>query len=950
MYGVTARALAGLVLASSLALSAGALLAGDAAPSASGEDALATARQLDDRIAQHRRDGRHREAVPLAREAVALRERALGPSDPAVAPSLDELASLLQSQGAYADARPVRERALEIRERALGPRHPDLAPSLNDLGVLLRLTGDYSRARALHERALDLRERMLGRHHPDVAESLNNLGMVRKALGDYPAARAEHERALSILIQAHGEDHLDVATSLNNLALSLEAMGDYAGALRRLERALRIRQGALGPVHPDVAVSLGNLGLVRWVAGDYAGARPLFEEAHVILEQALGRDHPDVATAASTLAQYLSVAGAHGPARALHERALRIREQALGPDHPDVATSLTTLGQLLRDTGERAAAQPLFERALEIRKRSLGPDHPEVATTLNALAYRLHLDGQDAAAEPLAARGLSIREHAFGPQHPAVAASLVTHAEILRARQALSAARPLYERGLGILRTAQVTEWRRRGALGLGKLHEAEGRWPAALALYQEAAAALDGLTVQFAPGTARDEYLGGENRLDVYDALADLLLKLHRQDQSRGYGRRAWAVLDAKKGRLVAEAFGETTLLARDKDKYTSQADALLASSPRYKRQFVDQQLVDPRTLASYEHRLRASELAVQYFAATDALWIFTVAPGGWFQVKRQAVSQAALYDLVKRYRRHLEMGADQHLPWEDHGSEISRREVAPFKAVTAALSAHLLEPIEAELSAHRELILISNDLLLHLPIHALTRRAPDGRTRFLVETHVVRYVTQAEFPEAVATRKGGSSLRLLALGNPDGTLPGASREVAALGALRPTVKVLEGRQATKAEFLRLAGQFPNLHLATHGVLDPILPKRSYLVMAGDGETDTRLTIDEIRRLHLPSRLAVLSACETAVGEEVPGAALITLAAAFSQAGSKTIVASLWQVNDSASASLMVEFHRALATSGPAAALRRAQLSILANPQDAHPYYWAPFLLIGGR
>jgi CHAT domain-containing protein len=93
-----------------------------------------------------------------------------------------------------------------------------------------------------------------------------------------------------------------------------------------------------------------------------------------------------------------------------------------------------------------------------------------------------------------------------------------------------------------------------------------------------------------------------------------------------------------------------------------------------------------------------------------------------------------------------------------------------------------------------------------------------------------------------------------------------------------------------------------------------------------------------------------VLSACETAVGEQVPGAALTTLAAAFSQAGAQTIVASLWKVNDETTRDFMVAFHRGLGTSGRAAALHQAQLDILRKPQTAHPYYWAPFILIGAR
>jgi CHAT domain-containing protein len=168
-------------------------------------------------------------------------------------------------------------------------------------------------------------------------------------------------------------------------------------------------------------------------------------------------------------------------------------------------------------------------------------------------------------------------------------------------------------------------------------------------------------------------------------------------------------------------------------------------------------------------------------------------------------------------------------------------------------------------------------------------------------------------------------------------------------LQAVRSALTTLEGARATKQEFLRLASSFPQLHLATHGVLDPERPERSYLLVAGTDEASQRLSIAEIAGLSLPRGLAILSACDTAVGEQVPGAALITLAAAFSQAGAEAIVASLWKVNDASTQDFMVTFHRELGA-GQAVALHRAQIASLRNPATAHPFYWAAFVLIGAR
>jgi len=624
-----------------------------------------------------------------------------------------------------------------------------------------------------------------------------------------------------------------------------------------------------------------------------------------------------------------------------------------------VAFSLSSLGLLDRTTGRYVDARRHYERALRIREQALGSQHVGVAGSLNSLAALLRVMGD------------------------------------------YDAALPLYERALPIVRRAGAPELSWRVTFGLARTYEQRGRLQDALPLYRESVATLETLSRQLGDDALRAQFLATDNRVLPYEALTRLLLELHGRDATRGYDREAWAVLEARKGRVVADALAAvrpalrdpaarqaaeqvqakerqaraleralreeqeasgprpggsriqnlTTLLAETKAEYLAQAQAFLARYPQYKAQFVDQQTVDPKALAKFADRLPPGTLAIQYFAAPDTLYLFVVAPGGSFQVRTRAIPQQELYGLVKEYRRLLSAATTQHLPWIDDGSPLYQQHVAPLREVSQKLSALLLEPIAAELTTHRHLVLIPNDLLLYLPIHALTRADRDGSVRFLVETHVVSYVTQLELVDLLTPSAPARNVPLLALGNPDGTLPAASREVRELARIRRGATALEGAQATKARFLSLAGQFPDVHLATHGVLDSERPERSYLLMAGADEESQRLSIAEIASLSLGRNgLAVLSACETAVGEQVPGAALTTLAAAFSQAGAQSVVASLWQVNDETTGHFMVAFHRALATSGRAAALQEAQLTVLRKQVTAHPYYWAPFILMGAR
>ena len=895
-------------------------------------------------------------ARPLWERALRVREQAVGPTARYVGNDAANLGRLYRDTGQYPAARPLLDRALQIRENVLGPDHPDVAISLDDLGWLLYLTGDYVAARPLYERALQIRERRLGPNHPFVARTLITLAISARTAGDYAAARPLLDRALAIREQALGPAHPDVAGALRELGYLSYWTGDYSAARSFYDRALAIREAAQGPGHPAVGRLLNDHGVLLAKTGDMVGARRAYERSIAITEQSPGSDPAWLAWPLNNYGRLLRLMGDYAGARALLERSLQLRERSLGPDHPDVAFSLLDLGSVFLPAKAYDKVRPLYERALAIRERAFGRDHPQVADALVALGYLERLTRRHAEARAVYDRALRIREAALAPDHADIAWVVNFLGAVARETGDHAAAAQLFERALPTVRRVQVPELRWRVTTGLGRAYESLGRPADALPLLRDAVATLESMAAQFEDDAGRTQFLQAEDRLVAYEALARVLLKLHESESSAGYDRDAWAVLEAKKGRVVAEALAAarkdlTTVLAQTKGEYLAQTQAFLARHAADKARFVDQQTVDPKALAKFADRLPAGTLAVQYFASAETLYLFVVAPGGRFQVKSRAVKQEALYGLIKEYRRHLDAASTEALPWVDDGSQLYRDKVSPLREVGRKLSALLLEPVAAELKTHRNLVLIPNDLLLYLPIHALPLEDGIGPAKFLAETHAVSFVTQLELVDLLVPSAAGVSSPLLALANPDGTLPAASREVRELARLRAGSTALEGAQATKAKFLALAGQFSDVHLATHGVLDTERPERSYLLMAGPDEESRHLSIGEIASLTLARNgLAVLSACETALGEQVPGSALITLAAAFSQAGAQSVVASLWKVNDAATRDFMVAFHRALGSAGRAAALQQAQLAVLRQSRTAHPYYWAPFILIGAR
>jgi CHAT domain-containing protein len=197
------------------------------------------------------------------------------------------------------------------------------------------------------------------------------------------------------------------------------------------------------------------------------------------------------------------------------------------------------------------------------------------------------------------------------------------------------------------------------------------------------------------------------------------------------------------------------------------------------------------------------------------------------------------------------------------------------------------------------------------------------------------------------------GPGLRVLAVGLSDyggaaRSLPHADQEVAALrDSWGEKLDTLWGRAATRAAILHLneAAQLQDyaiLHFTAHAVLDPLAPSQSRILLA-----DGNLTFVDILNLRLQGRVVTLSACDGALGSPQAGDEMMALARAFFYAGARSVVASLWPVEDEATGQLMQRFNQYLAAGeNTARALRAAQLELMVAGYT--PYQWAAFVTIG--
>jgi CHAT domain-containing protein/tetratricopeptide (TPR) repeat protein len=933
------------------------------------------------------------EARPLLERSLAIRERALGPNDPLVAESADYLGNLLSEQGEDEAAAPLIERGLRIRERVLEPDDPQIAWSLNGLGKLRRKQGDYAEAHALFERTLSIRERTLGPAHPDLAAPLNNLALLARESGDYPGARDLAERALSVRERALGPDHPVVGDSLDQVGDILRVMGDRAAARQRFERALVIRERTLGPESSGVAYSLDQLARLRAETDEFDAATRLANRSLAIREKAFGPDDSEVSLSLDTLGEVLYLKHAYGAAKPVFERALALREAHLAADHPDLVLDLRMLGVLDERAGDATAAVRLQERALRIEERAFGPNHPDVALILKNLALAFDRSGRDT--EALEA---TLRAETIGREHLRLTGRRLPESQAL----AYAAVR---NSGLDLALSIAARGRKDRPMLA-GRAWDALVR-SRALVL-DEMAARNRALGQADDPETAR---LAEAVRM-ARTRLANLQVRgpsgespeRHRArlDQARAESERAESLLAAKSAIAAGElAHGRIGL---DQVRAALPAGSGLVAFARYDALLDEASAVEaagdrPADAFAYLAFVQRADRGTPTIVSLGQASVIEAAVAAWREeaahgvlkpgrTERQAENanrsagralRAAVWDPVAR---HL-AGLDLVFVVPDGALGLVN-----FAALPAGETQYLADakPLLHNLSVERDLVAPSRRRspmreLLVLGDPAFNASPHDAAA----EGTTAQGESTRTFRGAAPACAGFASVRFP-------PLAGTAQEVESIAGVwnrrvGPGIVRLTEAGAGETAFKAQAPGKSVLHLATHGFFlgdecgtaapgqrgigriavtgappeDPLalsglaLAGANHRDTTGEGEDDGILTAEEIAALDLTSvEWAVLSACDTGLGEVRASEGILGLRRAFEVAGARSVFMSLWSVDDQATREWMESLYqgRLELGLGAAEAAGRASREVLnhrrAGGASTHPFYWAAFIASG--
>ena len=244
------------------------------------------------------------------------------------------------------------------------------------------------------------------------------------------------------------------------------------------------------------------------------------------------------------------------------------------------------------------------------------------------------------------------------------------------------------------------------------------------------------------------------------------------------------------------------------------------------------------------------------------------------------------------------------------------------------------------------RTLTVVPHGILHYVPFGALH----DGQ-KYLIENAGLRVMPSASVLAFLKTNKVSKPGQLLAFGNPDLgdaklDLPNAEKEAITVSSMLPGSKVLTRKDASKAALKDYGNGFAILHFATHGEFSADSPLSSGLLLSKTATDDGRLTVSDLYGMRLDTDLVTLSACETGLGKVANGDDVVGLTRGFLFAGARSIVSSLWQVDDAATEKLMISFYKHMGRTDRREALRMAQLETMKTYQ--HPFYWAAFQITG--
>ena len=824
--------------------------------------------------------------------------------------------------------------------------------ALNSLGEFYNEKGDYSKAESIFIQALDIRKKIFGDNHIDTVQSMNNLALLYLTKEDYSKAEPLLIQGLDISKKNFGDNHPLTASTINNLAALYGDKGDYSKAEPLYIQALNIFRKILGDNHPNTAAAINNLAYYYYNKGDYSKAEPLFIQALDICRKILGDNHPNTALSINNLATLYDSKGDYSKAEPLLIQALEIHRKVLGDNHPYTAISINNLATLYDSKGDYSKAEPLLIQALEIRRKVLGNNHSDTASSLNNLANLYSNKGDYE-------KAVKYRQEANDARELELTRNLVLGSE--RQKQ-LYLQLYAYETDITVslhVQSAPTNPLAKQ--LALTQILRRKGR-------------SIDAVnqSVEALRNRSKPEDVALLDELSAKKALFSNL-------STQGLGKLSPEEYKKQIKDLQDEIEKLEYKISESSAEFRTQSQPVTL-------QAVQQAVPSDSTLVEFASYRPFDSKTRKYAESRYVVYLLN----NEGEIDWADLGEAEPIDeLVAELRGKLRNSKSSVL-----------KEIKPL---SRKLDKLVMEPVRKLAGKGKRLLIAPDGTLNLVPFAALV----DEDGKFLLENNSISYLTSGRDLLRLQIKIESKQPPVI-LADPDfGTvsqtpspkegetifaslkfnrLAATEIEAKAIKTLFPNAEMLLQKQASEEALTKLNA--PSiLHIATHGfflqersapipptpdeqrlttfegtdrstllnikVENPLL--RSGLALSGanlrtDDKEQGIFTALKTTGLNLwGTKVVVLSACDTGVGEVKTGDGIYGLRRALVLAGSETQLMSLWPISDNGTKELMLDYYSRLQKGeGRSDALRQTQLSLLKSKTRQHPYYWASFIQSG--
>lgn len=881
-----------------------------------------------------------------------------------VSERITRAAETMHALGRFPDAEELFRRAIDITE-GLPSAHPlELATRLNLLGGTLSDMGRFTGAASVLRRSLAIREAHLPPGSPEIASARSALAVTLVNLGQEASATELARRVLQDISGLPDGD--GIAIRLEAAGSTLATIGLYGEAEAPLMRAFDMQRQAPARAQARALFPLGQLALDLGRYDEAIARLGDAEDASTPGRQ-LDADSQVAIQVRASRAEALFRVGRHAEAEVAIRNVIELQESLMGKRHPALISSLLLLRRVASAQGHREEAQQAAGRALDLGESTLPKDHPIVAAALSAMAASA--DGaqrwQDALLYDVRALGIA-EARASAPQ---LAAALSNMASVQWHLGHGDTAIFLAKRSVDVLQRM------RREMLPLA-LHERRAFVDQYEFIYQR----LAGWLMESGRDAEADRVMA---MLKAEELVAYTGVRAKRADWADDVplaaGEQAWALRYDAAARQLHARFdaAEALVVEQDEDDVTPPGKQAVADA-RARVDLATQAfaaLVDEMAAAAQvarvvpdvarpaAHPLPTGVVALRYLVTRETLYIDVETAQGRV-TRHAAIDAATLGQQIDALRESLRQ------PGRD------------ARAAARSLHDSVWQPVadDARRAGATTVLLSLDGALRYVPFAALF----DGQ-QWLAEKYAFALTVDpaSDDPDRrPAARWTAATMGVSRSLHGSAALPSVKLELASIARILPgDPPRLDARFTRQSLEQSIRDRRSVIHIASHFTFDPASDEASFLLM-GDGST---LSLRQLRESPLSLdgvELLTLSACDTAMGHRSQGNEVEAFGSLAARKGARAVLASLWPVADSSTAELMTRFyglHERAPMPGKAEALREAQVHMIRGGTEAshctpqrsgkvdslvdsplaakplapecahsHPYYWAPFVLMG--